>query len=69
MFGIFGVDGFKEEDVDMVFVKLLFFKNKSGKRKGLSMSIFNLKSCVVELVKLVKKNFRKKIKDGVGVEE
>lgn len=54
-------------DKVVVFVKLLFFKNKSRKRKGISIIMFNLKSCVGK--KLVKKNFIKKVKGGVGVKE
>ena len=61
-----GVDGSEEEDADLAFAKSLFFKNKSGKRKGPSTSTPNPKSRAVESAK---KNPRKKTKGGAGAEE
>ena len=67
--GTSGVDGSEEEDVDMAFAKSLFFKNKSGKRKGSSTSTPNPNSRAVESAKSAKKNSRKKTKGGAGAEE
>ena len=64
--GTSGADGSKEEDADLAFAKSLFFKNKSGKRKGPSTSTPNPKSRAVESAK---KNPRKKTKGGAGAEE
>ena len=64
--GTSGADGSEEEDTYMAFAKSLFFKNKSGKRKGLSMSTPNPKSRAAESAK---KNPRKKTKGGAGAEE
>ena len=61
--GTSGVDGSEEEDADMAFAKSLFFKNKSGKRKGPSTSTPYPKSRAVESAK---KNPRKKTKGGAG---
>ena len=46
--GTSGADGSEEEDTYMAFAKSLFFKNKSGKRKGLSTSTPNPKSRTAE---------------------
>lgn len=67
--GTSGADGSEEEDADMAFAKSLFFKNKSGKRKGPSTSTPNPKSRVVESAKWAKKNPREKTKGGAGAEE
>ena len=69
--GTSGADGSEEEDADLAFAKSLFFKNKSGKRKGPSTSTStpNPKSRAVELAKSAKKNPRKKTKGGAGAEE
>lgn len=67
--GTSGVDGSEEEDADMAFAKSLFFKNKSGKRKGPSTSTPNPKSRALESAKSAKKNPRKKTKGGAGAEE
>ena len=67
--GTSGADGSEEEDADLAFAKSLFFKNKSGKRKGPSTSTPNPKSRAVELAKSAKKNPRKKTKGGAGAEE
>lgn len=67
--GTSGADGFEEEDADMAFAKSLFFKNKSGKRKGPSTSTSNPKSCAIESAKSAKKNPRKKTKGGADAEE
>lgn len=67
--GTSGADGSEEEDADMAFTKSLFFKNKSGKRKGPSTSTPNPKSRAVESVKSAKTNPRKKTKGRAGAEE
>ena len=67
--GTSGADGSEEEDADLAFAKSLFFKNKSGKRKGPSTSTPNPKRRAVELAKSAKKNPRKKTKGGAGAEE
>ena len=67
--GTSGADGSEEEDTDMALAKSLFFKNKSGKRKGLSTSTPNPKSRAAESAKSAKKNPRKKTKGGAGAEE
>ena len=67
--GTSGADGSEEEDADLAFAKSLFFKNKSGKRKGPSTSTPNPKSRAVESAKSAKKNPRKKTKGGAGAEE
>ena len=64
--GMSGADGSEEEDADMAFAKKLFFKNKSGKRKGPSTSTLNPNSGAVESAK---KNPRKKTKGGAGAQE
>ena len=64
-----GADVSEIEDADMAFPKSLFFKNKSGKRKGPSTSTPNPKSRAVESTKSAKKNPRKKTKGGAGAEE
>ena len=63
----YSADGFEEGDKAVTFTKSLIFKNKSGKRKGMSTSTPNPKSRAGE--KLAKKNSRKKAKGGAGAEE
>ena len=65
--GTSGKSTYSADDKVVAFPKLLFFNNKSRKRKGTSTIMSNPKSPAGK--KLVKKNSRKKAKGGAGAKE